>query len=586
MLILGSSAAYAGDTSVVEDGLDPSIQVASEDELALQDGLEKIENQDTVAPNEDEREITIAAEATDPSIATSASERDKEKAVAKIPSGYAAGWQLIDESWYYFDKNGQAKTGWLYVGKKWYYLDPETAIMKTGFYQVKGVNYASFPSGAMAQNQWIKLGQDWYYATDSGALFAGWKKLGGVWYYLDPAENAKMKTGLFNDGKANYITSSSGAMQANKWVKLGTDWYYATGSGALKTGWIKSSGKWYWLQAEKQGLMASGQWINDGKADYFITESGAMFTGWLNQGSANGLANGMAFDIKKMIDIALAEVGYKEKASDSQLDNKTANAGSKNFTKYGRDMHAIDPGTMEYADAWCDAFVDWCFVQAYGVENARGLLGGAFNDYTPYSAQLFKDQMSWYTSGPKVGDQVFFQNSERINHTGIIYAVSNGKIYTIEGNSSNMVAKREYVISTSSVRIAGYGRPLYNNMDDNGKFVAAKEWCFLGASGARASGWVKDSGNWYYFDPATGLMQRGKKVIGGVTYSFATNGVMKTGWALENSKWYYYSSSGAMQVNAWIGDYYVGSDGVMATNKWIGDRYVDASGKYDPTMMK
>ena len=39
--------------------------------------------------------------------------------------------------------------------------------------------------------------------------------------------------------------------------------------------------------------------------------------------------------------IALAEVGYLEKASNEQLDDKTANAGKKNFTKYARDMKAV-----------------------------------------------------------------------------------------------------------------------------------------------------------------------------------------------------------------------------------------------------
>ena len=193
--------------------------------------------------------------------------------------------------------------------------------------------------------------------------------------------------------------------------------------------------------------------------------------------------------------------------------------------------------------------------------------------------------MSWYTSGPQVGDQVFFQSSERINHTGIVYSVKNGKIYTVEGNSSDQVAKREYALNAA--RIAGYGRPLYNNRGDDGKFVAAKEWCYLDASGARASGWIKSEGNWHYLDPATGLMVRGKKVIDGKTYSFDTAGVMKTGWAKESSKWYYYDTSGAMQTNCWIEDsYYVDANGVMAVNTWIGDKYVGADGKYVPRKQK
>lgn len=41
----------------------------------------------------------------------------------------------------------------------------------------------------------------------------------------------------------------------------------------------------------------------------------------------------MSFDRQKVIDVALAEVNYLEKASQSQLDGKTANAGSGNYTK-------------------------------------------------------------------------------------------------------------------------------------------------------------------------------------------------------------------------------------------------------------
>ena len=90
----------------------------------------------------------------------------------------------------------------------------------------------------------------------------------------------------------------------------------------------------------------------------------------------------------------------------------------------------------------------------------------------------------------KWATRCFFQSGERINHTGIVYAVKNGKIYTVEGNSSDQVAKREYALNATRIA-SGYGRPLYNNRGDDGKFVAAKEWCYLDASGARASGWIK-----------------------------------------------------------------------------------------------
>ena len=47
--------------------------------------------------------------------------------------------------------------------------------------------------------------------------------------------------------------------------------------------------------------------------------------------------------VKTVINIALKEDGYLEKASNKSLDSKKANAGRANYTKYARDLDAI-PG--------------------------------------------------------------------------------------------------------------------------------------------------------------------------------------------------------------------------------------------------
>lgn len=177
----------------------------------------------------------------------------------------------------------------------------------------------------------------------------------------------------------------------------------------------------------------------------------------------------MARYASTVIEIALGEVGYLEKKSNKDLDSKTANAGSNNYTKYGRDMHALYPSIMDFPAYWCDAFVDWCFHKAYGVANAKALLGGDFNDYTVSSAQLYKNKGAYYKSNPKLGDQIFFRNSSRICHTGIVYDVDSKYVYTVEGNTSGAsgvvsngggVAKKKYLLTNSS--IDGYGRPKYD----------------------------------------------------------------------------------------------------------------------------
>lgn len=197
---------------------------------------------------------------------------------------------------------------------------------------------------------------------------------------------------------------------------------------------------------------------------------------WINQYVANSQKENdtMELNANKVIEIALAEVGYLEKRSNSSLDSKTLNAGSANYTKYGRDMHSLYPSYMDFPAAWCDCFVDWCFYKAYGKTNAMKLLGGKFDDYTVNSAQLYKNKGAWYTSNPKVGDQIFFKNSSRICHTGLVYKVTSTTVYTIEGNTSGAsgviangggVCKKSYALNYN--KIAGYGRPAYDKISSS-----------------------------------------------------------------------------------------------------------------------
>ena len=181
----------------------------------------------------------------------------------------------------------------------------------------------------------------------------------------------------------------------------------------------------------------------------------------------------MANTVDKLIKIAEAEEGYLEKASNASLDSDTANAGSANYTKYARDLDAIPNfyNGKKNGYSWCDVFVDWCFVKAFGVAAALKLTcqpeksAGAG---CKYSAQYYKNKGQFHKT-PKVGDQIFFASGGDPNHTGIVYKVDSKKVYTIEGNTSGAsgvvangggVCKKSYSLSNS--RIYGYGRPAYD----------------------------------------------------------------------------------------------------------------------------
>ena len=170
----------------------------------------------------------------------------------------------------------------------------------------------------------------------------------------------------------------------------------------------------------------------------------------------------MANTVDKVIAVATAEIGYHEKASNKNLYDKTANSGSANYTKYGYEMHKIYPAVMDFPAPWCDCFVDWCMQVAYGISNAKKLLAGNFDDYTVYSANLYKNKGAWHTGKDVlVGDQIFFKNSKGICHTGLVVDASDSAIKTIEGNVDNEVGYHTYKIGAPSV--AGYGRPLYDS---------------------------------------------------------------------------------------------------------------------------
>ena len=170
-------------------------------------------------------------------------------------------------------------------------------------------------------------------------------------------------------------------------------------------------------------------------------------------------------EIERVIEIAKKEVGYLEKKSNSQLDNKTANSGNGNYSKYARDLDNISGfyNGKKNGYSWCDIFVDWCFVQAFGVTRALELLCQPLKSCgagVGYSAQYYKQKGQFHTANPKPGDQIFFS---KYAHTGLVVNVDSNYVYVVEGNTGspvNGVKEKKYALNSTS--IVGYGRPKYD----------------------------------------------------------------------------------------------------------------------------
>lgn len=184
----------------------------------------------------------------------------------------------------------------------------------------------------------------------------------------------------------------------------------------------------------------------------------------------------MAYYASDIIKIAEAELGYLEKASNKDLDSKTANAGSKNYTKYARDLaKAGFFNGSKQGLAWCAVFVTWLGWKLCGEDRAKAekLLcqTGPYGAGCTSAAQYYKQQGRFYTSNPKPGDQIFFWDAEktRAAHTGIVVDVDDTYVYTIEGNTSSAagvvenggcVRNKKYKLNYA--RLYGYGRPKYD----------------------------------------------------------------------------------------------------------------------------
>lgn len=61
------------------------------------------------------------------------------------------------------------------------------------------------------------------------------------------------------------------------------------------------------------------------------------------------------------------------------------------------------------------------------------------------------------------------------------------------------------------------------------------------------TGWIKESGNWYYLDDS-GAMKTGLQTIGGNEYYLSTSGAMQTGWQNIGDDTYFFADSGARQT--------------------------------------
>jgi hypothetical protein len=157
------------------------------------------------------------------------------------------------------------------------------------------------------------------------------------------------------------------------------------------------------------------------------------------------LWNGLLYGITSIGDGSMIEV------AESQIGNI---GGEPYWSWYGWSSRV----------AWCACFVSWCAEQC-GYIDADIIPMFA---YCPFGIAWFVERGQWQDSSytPNPGDIIFFdwEGDGESDHVGIVENVEGGIVNTIEGNTSDSVARRSYTLG--SAVICGYGIPLYNQATD------------------------------------------------------------------------------------------------------------------------
>ena len=304
---------------------------------------------------------------------------------------------------------------------------------------------------------------------------------------------------------------------------------------------------------------------------------------------------------------------YQEKSkmgTRAQREQKHWSPGSSNITIFW-DYYKDYTGLSYQYGAWCAGFVSTMFVKAYGLDEAKRLLGGnLYINCQAFVSSHSKDKR--LTDTPSVGDVVFFwsNSSKKWAHTGIVRGVYKNYIISIEGNTDGEVdrvnpdggavcTKKHYFTSTTmkfwhpdyddesvskvtvsepyNIRIGTKGLTLTAALNVrtapyNGKIVKTL------AKGTKVFPTQKvfvntksDSSPWYYI-PDLGYISA--KYVEGWVYEEAVNR-----W------WYVYKGYSCLYNTLFTVDddtYYADETGYIAQARWIefedGWRYFDADG--------
>ena len=217
--------------------------------------------------------------------------------------------------------------------------------------------------------------------------------------------------------------SQAGCSSPQDMDKLKLAWQgYNYGNGYI--GWALQRGGYTEANALQfsQEQAASHGWSSYGDPEYVphvmrYYSGGSLFAG--------------LFGNQQIVSVAMGQFGNS--------------GGQKFWSWYGFDSRV----------EWCACFVSWCADQSGLIESGNVPKFSLCSD----GVSWFQGKNKWQSGGttPTAGMIIFFDwdHDGNSDHVGIVEKCEGGRVYTVEGNSSDQVRQRNYAMDYAS--IMGYG---------------------------------------------------------------------------------------------------------------------------------
>ena len=398
--------------------------------------------------------------------------------------------------------------------------------------------------------------------TVDAAVKTGWVKESGKWYFYK--DGAKATGWQEWDGKRYYL-NSDGTMKANEWM-IDTDgsiYYFRSWGGAYKNCNAVINGRSYTFGADSK--MQGSQWIVKG-GNWYLTKDGKIATGWQEwQGSKYYLnSDGTMRSNEWRLDDS-GKIRYLCSWGGA-YKNRSAKINGRSYTF---NSNADVTNTQ-----WISLDGTWKLTK-------DGRIATGWQTWDKNLYYLNSDGSMKANEAFTDGGKLYFFRSWGGAYKNCWYT-SNGKKYYLHDNSAayqnewlKADGKWYYFQSDSTMATNTWIDNYY--VDASGVWIPNKE--------KPTDKWIT-SGNRKWYRHADGSYTKNDwELINGKYYRFDNDGWMITGWKKVNGIWYYMDKTTGERYGEgwhWIDGncYYMNANGEMAVDTWIDGYYVDESGKW------